>query len=292
MKVDTSIKSIIEQARFASPVSINSSIINIDNDLYFIVDRLGKRYVLREGKRVREKDIDFEIRLIKLLRKHNFSTPDIKPFPDGSLYLLTKGNWYQSLFFDYIDGKQYSFKDIEKSKINLIDLAGELLGKLHSIANLEKIAIGTNHSRNIFTEFDRLLNLSSDKLNNVEGYNYFLSLLKYFKNESTLWINNNSNRLGAIHNDYGLQNIIFTKQDSGFVIDLDWACYGPFIKDVGKAIALMGFSEDNAELHNEIVQTFIKGYNRTAPFKVEYNKELIFWACYSTLSDACTFLLE
>ena len=38
----------------------------------------------------------------------------------------------------------------------------------------------------------------------------------------------------------------------------------------------MGFSEDNAELHNEIVQTFIKGYNRTAPFKVEYNKELIF----------------
>ena len=50
MKVDTSIKSIIEQARFASPVSINSSIINIDNDLYFIVDRLGKRYVLREGK--------------------------------------------------------------------------------------------------------------------------------------------------------------------------------------------------------------------------------------------------
>jgi hypothetical protein len=87
IQIPPEILDLIKGFALAEPVSVDSSIINIDNDLYFVTDASGKRFTIRVGKRVREKDCDFEARLLNILGKYDSSSLRLVPSKKGALYV-------------------------------------------------------------------------------------------------------------------------------------------------------------------------------------------------------------
>lgn len=97
---------------------------------------------------------------------------------------------------------------------------------------------------------------------------------------------------GAIHNDYRIQNLIFLSDTDCTLIDFDWSCYGPLIKDVALAVGEWSLFDFNKGPSQEAIDQFLKGYNSTSPQKINYDKELIFWISFAYLSEAATFFTD
>ena len=289
MKIRPEIRDIIGKFSLKEPISVDSVLVNIDNDLYFITDGSGKKFVVREAKRVREKDYQFEANLLHVLGANNFSAPRLVSLKDGALFAKTKENW--SVFvFEFIEGKQYEMSDI-KLRPELAYLGGKTLGEMHAIASVHKKEIDENKKRNAFTEIDAFFERDLAKLSSINGFAKFCDELKEFKTKAKEWMQSNPDLCGAIHSDYGPQNVIFGNNGC-HVIDLDWACYGPFLKDVGQGIALWVQPNNETKWDNEVAKNFIKGYNENAPKPVAIDSSLAFWVCFACLSDACTFFIS
>lgn len=286
--IKSEIQDIVQKLAIAQPVVFESVLENIDNDIYFLTDATGKKVVLREAKRTYQKDPDFEIRLISLLTQNNFHALRLVPFMDGALYQTNAKGW--SIFaFEFIFGKQYETKDIV-AKPELAFAGGVALGEMHRIASGEKDAIGANTKRDAFTEIDLLVSRDTSNISNIEGWSEFIDMLATYREQVSKYIKEHPDRCGAIHSDYGPQNVIFS--DLGvYIIDLDWACAGPFIKDIGQGLALWSWQDKHLSADKETMKQFISGYNTTAPFPIppDIDDDLLFWIRYSCLSDACTF---
>jgi Ser/Thr protein kinase RdoA (MazF antagonist) len=268
------------------PLVLESTLVNIDNDLHFIVDADGKKYVVREAKRVKEKDPEFEAGLLSVLAHNSLGVPKAMVSIDGSPYIKTSEGW-PVFVFEFIDGVQYEPSDIQKSP-KLAYLGGNALGKIHLVSIANKGLIGTNSERDVFTEIDSLLRRDTSEISFIAGFVEFKNELETFREEALSWISANPQSCGAIHSDYGPQNTVFNG-DICNIIDFDWACNGPTLKDVGQGVALWSEPLKSATWDNEVAREFIRGYNEIAHRQVNFDGELAFWACFSCLSDACTF---
>lgn len=282
------IQDIVQKLAVTQPVVFESVLENIDNDIYFLTDATGKKVVLREAKRTHQKDPNFEVRLISALTHNNFHTPHLVPFVDGALYQTNAIGW--SMFaFEFITGTQYEAKDVV-TKPELAFAGGVALGEMHRIASKEKETIGINTKRDAFTEIDLLLSRDTSRINNIEGWAEFTDTLATYREQVSKYMRERPDRCGAIHSDYGQQNVIFSDLGA-HVIDLDWACVGPFMKDIGQGLALWSWQDKHLGADKETMEQFMSGYNTTAPFPIssDIDDDLLFWIRYSCLSDTCTF---
>lgn len=278
---------IARQFDVPKPVRFESTFANIDNDIHFCTDGAGKKFVLRQAKRIKGKDSEFEARLIQELAKGGLDTPTLIASGDGKPYVRDFAGW-PYFAFEFVPGKQYEAKEIA-SQIDLAAKGGKILGEMHSIASKGKADIGGNRERGALTEIDAFLRAKGDeRLKGVAGMDAFVADLEAIRPEAVEWIKENPTLCGAIHNDYNPQNLIF-KNDKAFLIDFDWSCIGPFLKDVGQGIALWSLPDSESAANREVIAAFLSGYNQSAPFPAQMGKDLSFWLSFACLSDACTF---
>ncbi|MFA6095559.1 MAG: phosphotransferase, partial [Candidatus Paceibacterota bacterium] len=229
MKTDPKIEELISRYSFKAPVTVLSSTIGIDNDIYFLSDGEGRRYVLRKAKRVEKKDAGFEARLISVLMAEGYKTPRLIPLVDGSLYTETASGW-PVFVFDFIEGEQFEAGDVT---LELAEKGARALGIFHDICARHLGEIGVNGDRDIFTEIDRLLSVPKGKLQNVARYGEFLALLESYRREARVRMKQGLGGVTVVHNDCGPQNLVFARSEP-WMIDLDWSCIGPSMKDVGQ----------------------------------------------------------
>ena len=254
-----------------------------DNDVYIVTDGGGYKYILREGKRVGKK-VSFELDVLAKLSQANFSSP--KPIQTNSgAYSISIDNT-QLVLFEYIQGEQIAKILPEHFKIDIIERGGRKFGELHTLTNNMQMA--TLPIRNVFTEYERFLKLDINTLKHFSDYETLAEHIKTFYSEAKSRISAGGELYGVIHNDYRIQNTLYTKDDV-YIIDFDWACYGPLLKDLGLAITEWSTGMFSSPIE---INKFLKGYNETAPRKVEYDKDLIFWICFACLSDTCTFITD
>jgi len=257
-----------------------------DNDVFVVIDSNNTKYALRQSKRL-GKNIAFEIELLTVLARSGFSSP--QPIPTKSNKYLVNAGTTQLVLFTYIQGTQIMKLELEHFQSDFIERGARKLGELHHLTNgLQLDAVPT---RTLFTEYDRFLKLDADKLKQFKDYETFLDQAKNFYKEAKSRIESEKEFYGIIHNDYGIQNLIYTDSNC-FIIDFDWACYGPLLKDLGFAIAEWSMYTRNTDLSQKAIERFIKAYNETAPQAVLYDKDLTFWVCFACLSAACTFLTD
>lgn len=257
-----------------------------DNDVFIITDGDKKKYVLRQSKRL-GKNAMFEMEVLTKLAQVGFLSPE--SLQTKSKAYLINIDKIQLVLFAYIRGTQIGKLGPEHLVTDVIERGAKKLGELHSLTKNMKVS--DTPSRTIFTEYDRLLSIDIDKLKPFKGYKTLLERVKDFYSKAQLRIKWGKELYGVIHNDYGIQNLIYTKDDC-YIIDFDWACYGPLLKDLGLAIAIWPpYSKDGIP-SKAIIDRFLKSYNKTAPQIVVYDRDLIFWVCFACLSDTCTFITD
>lgn len=285
-----------EQSKILEEYGLNKKTVfelvhdGIDNNTYLLTDANGKKYVLRESKRNNEnKNIDFEINLLLVLSQSSVNAPRPIASKNDRYYFTVNDRSFT--LFDYVDGHQYEAIDSEMISKNIIILGGKKLGELHNVT--KNISIGINAKRTILTEFERLLSAPTEKLAQFDGYVELLEYVKKFRKDVQNLIQTEKIESGTIHNDYRIQNLIFSENNKdASIIDFDWSCYGPFLKDVGLAIAEWSIFDFEQGPSQKAIRQFIDGYNSTGPIHVKYDSKLLFWVCFSCLSDACTFFSD
>lgn len=286
---------LIEQSKILEEYGLDKSAVfklihdGIDNNVH-LLDASDKKYVLRESKRSEvNKNIDFEINLLLTLSQTSLSVPRTVALRDNSYYLAINNKCFT--LFNYIEGHQFKTVSNEMLSANVIILGGKKLGELHDIT--KNIEIGIDSKRTIFTEFERLFSVPAEKLAQFDGHIEFLEHAKKFYADAKKLMQDEKTISGMIHNDYRIQNLIFSANNAdASIIDFDWSCQGPFLKDIGLAIVEWSIFDFEKGPSQEAIQQFIGGYNSTGPMHIEYNAELLFWVCFSCLSDACTFFSD
>ena len=96
-----------------------------------------------------------------------------------------------------------------------------------------------------------------------------------------------------IHNDYRPGNVFFdTNERLAGIIDFDWSCVGPTIKDVALGALEWSFPDGATEPNFQLFDSFLEGYNSTADQTQERNRNLYEWIAFAALSDAATYFCD
>lgn len=234
----------------------------------------------------RKKDIEslqFEIELSDLLAKARFPTYRFlrtrtnKAFvqkDDVVVTLMTK-----------LSGEHIAVS-LERAPDNaLLFTAGATLGQFHQLTSAVKLK--STPRRTMFAELERINSLKSELM---QMHKNGAAIVRHVETYIS-WGKAYAYSDGIIHNDFAPQNIFFDKSKVN-VLDLDWSCYGDFIKDTAHAVVLWAFPDWKGVLYEEAMHTFIKGYNSSAPRKLKIDKNFYQWAAFSCLSDASTHFAD
>ncbi len=264
-----------------SPVSLLRE--SADNRV-FVVGQKDKK-IIRISKRLPIDDITFEYEAISHLSKAGLLVPSWLLTKSGNFYTLINGAVV--VVFDFLEGYHIQ---VDKDNLPTIDQAfsaGRGLGLMSNAA--VGFAPTTSRNRNVYSELERALSLSDIIINDFEGGKEFIEQVKL-----AVAFGRGKNEIeGFIHNDYRPGNVFF-KDDNELsgIIDFDWSCNGPIIKDLALAVVEWSFPDGRDEVDFMIFDSFLDGYNSVAQRKLEKGEELYSWIKFSTLSDASTYFCD
>ena len=254
------------------------------NAVYLVNGDLPK--ILRISKRLNEEDIYFELDVLRYLSQNSFPTAIWYPTKKNQPFAKTRDGRIGTLF-EYVKGDHVEISPREKPDKTLVHEAGKTLGNLHSLT----IDYSPEHvrSRNIYTEFDRVLKNSDQFSAYFEGGEDFVEqvqqMVDFAKGQQT--------KSGVINNDYRVGNVFYNTDGRVIaVIDFDWACVGPLVKDLALGLVEWSFPDGADKPWNDLFVEFLNGYNKNAPEKWELDNNLRSWIMFACLSDASTYFTD
>ncbi len=254
-----------------------------DNFVYLVGTH--QKHIVRVSKRLPVSDIIFEYEVLKMLNDRNVAVAEIKETKDGKCY-STIENDLIVVVFKFINGHHIQVdKDHLPTKIQAYD-AGRFLSSIHN-AGMGFIT-ESPRQRNIFKELERVIALRDHFSNSFEGGKDFVSQVT----ASLEFGKTNHVQEGLIHNDFRPSNVFFDADKVVGVVDFDWACIGPIIKDLALAVVEWSFPDGATEVNDEIFDSFLAGYNFIAKNPIEKDEQLYRWIQFTTLSDAATYFCD
>lgn len=254
-----------------------------DNFVYLVGEE--KKKILRISKRLPIEDIQFEYDANQYLsKKSNLFSRWIKT-TSGSPYALLGDK--VAVMFEFIDGKNIEIDKDHLPELDVAYAAGKGLGEMRNAA--VGFSQKSPRNRTIFSELERVLLIADKFKKEFEGGEKFVSEV-----ESAIEFGKNKKEdVGLIHNDYRPGNVLFN--DSGEVtgvIDFDWSCSGPLIKDLALAVVEWSFPDGAEKADFRIFDAFLDGYNSIAEVKIEKDENLYSWIRFAVLSDAATYFCD
>lgn len=254
-----------------------------DNFVYIVGEKNKK--ILRISKRLPVEDIEFEYDANKHFSKEGSLFPKWLITKSGDFYTLI--NRKVAVMFDLLKGHHIKVdKDHLPTQIQAYN-AGKGLGTMSNIA--AGFTPSSPRKRNIFSELERALAISDIFIKDFEGGKEFIDQVK-----EALEFGKSQNEIsGFIHNDYRPSNVFFNnKNELTGIIDFDWSCMGPVIKDLALAIVEWSFPDGATEADFGIFNSFLDGYNSVANQKWPKDEKLYSWIKFATLSDASTYFCD
>jgi len=256
-----------------------------DNNVYVVTNPKGKkRMVIRVNKRGIENDVRFEILWLVELDTHGVPVPKVIKTKYGDNFFIDQNQVYVA--FKYIQGKHLDLTHKTEPSLKKIKNAAFALAQLHN-ASL-KIDLVLPSKRTILTEINRGLEIRDKLIQSSEGGKKFVGELLFYQQ----WAKKNSNKKYLVHNDYRVGNVFFEGEQVKSILDFDWACKGPAIKDVAHSLVEWSFPDGTTEPNQKVFDTFLAGYNQEAKNKIKLNSTLRNWICFSCLSDTATYFSD
>jgi len=254
-----------------------------DNEV-FVVGEKDKK-ILRISKRLPIEDIKFEYEAIEYLFKQGLPVPRLARTKSDSFYTLSNGA--VAVMFDFLNGQHIQVDKNHLPTTTQAFNAGKGLGLLSNKAI--DFAPSAPRKRNIFSELERALTLSDVFIKDFEGGEKFINevgaVIDFAKSQKET--------TGLIHNDYRPSNVFFNDNDEiTGIIDFDWSCVGPIVKDLALAVVEWSFPDGQTEANFTIFDAFLDGYNSVADTKWKKDKKLYLWIKLATLSDVATYFCD
>lgn len=255
-----------------------------DNLVYLVGEKNKK--ILRISKRLPIEDIQFEYEVSQHLAKNSFPV---------ARWIKTKNeNFYASteeiklvVMFEFLEGCHAQADKNNLPTKEQAYTAGRALAFMHEIGKTFKPS--TSRSRNAFTELERVLQNKEIFKKDFEGGEIFVEQVK----KAIDFGKEIKSPIGLIHNDYRAGNVFFKNDNeiSG-VIDFDWSCIGPIVKDIALGVLEWSCPDGRTEPDFTIFDAFLDGYNSVSKQKYTKGKELYSWIMFAALSDASTFFCD
>lgn len=263
-----------------SPVSLLRE--SGDNEVFVVGEKEKK--ILRISKRLPIEDIKFEYEATKRLSDGGVIVPQWVMTKAGDFYTTIDGK--VAVLFDFLNGHHIEVdKDHLPTKEQAYN-AGRGLGLMSNAA--ASFTSSSPRKRNIFTELERAVALIDVFSEQFEGGKDFVEQVK----KAITFGKNQTEIEGFIHNDYRPSNVFFNEKDEfAGIIDFDWSCAGPVIKDLALAVVEWSFPDGATEPDFEVFDSFLNGYNSVAD-KKWIKEELYPWIRFATLSDAATYFCD
>ncbi|HEY4478748.1 MAG TPA: phosphotransferase [Candidatus Paceibacterota bacterium] len=257
-----------------------------DNIIWTLEIKNGKKYVARMSKRELGGDIAFEAEWLKVLLADGvpvvpiIETKDKKPFailPTGKTLTI----------FEFVEGKHLPFGIDQPPPLSAVKSAAEALAKLHNVSRRHDISL--SRKRTVFTELERVIAKQKEVEEKVSSGKEFVAevekILSWGKNQKFTPV--------LIHNDYRTGNLLFDENDKvAAILDFDWSCQGPAIKDVAHALVEWSFPDGAKQHWREVFDTFLDSYNRHAEEIIKHDDNLKNWILFSCLSDTATYIID
>ena len=241
--------------------------------------------ILRISKRLPIEDIKFEYEAIKHLSIGGIIVSEILITKTGDFYTLINGN--VAVLFNFLNGHHIEVDKEHLPSETQAYNAGKGLGFMSNISS--GFISSSPRKRNIFSELHRAIASANLFTEQFEGGREFINQVK-----DAIDFGKNQNEIeGLIHNDYRPSNVFFNNSDefSG-IIDFDWSCNGPLIKDLALAVVEWSFPDGATEPDFTIFDSFLDGYNSVANHKWLKDEKLYSWIKFTTLSDAATYFCD
>jgi len=252
-----------------------------------IVYAVGKKNksILRISKRLPVQDLQFEFAVSEHLAKNGFPVPEWIKTRDGKTFI--RDDDAAAALFVFLDGYKAKADKNNLPNRDQCRTAGRNLALLHNLGL--NFRTDFPRRRNIFTEFERAIGKRDVFIGQFESGRKFIGQV-----ENAVKFACESKEInGLIHNDFRPDNVIF-KNDGEIsgVIDFDWSCCGPVVKDLALAVAEWSFPDGHEGADLELFDSFLEGYNSIAENKYKRGQLLYSWIEFATLSDACTYFCD
>lgn len=255
-----------------------------DNRVYKVISIDNNKYILRESKRELGSDILFELGWLDKLHQLNFPVARVLRTNYGEMY-VTK-NEKVLVLFSYIEGQHIKIQKDTKPSIQHTQNAAIALASIHNVSTSIDLAIPRN--RTVTTELNRVLSNSDAFSNYYDEGRIFIDLVKKYYE----FAHNSKQIQSLILNDYRSGNVLFSGDKVVGVLDFDWSCIGPRIKDIAHSLMEWSFPDGAEKPWFDIMEAFLQAYNNSSSIKFELGIELFEWIKFSALSDTATYLYD
>lgn len=250
----------------------------------FLIGETDKK-VLRVSKRLPIEDIRFEYEVSEHLSASGIPIAAWIRTKNGDIFASI--NKELAVLFDFVEGRHAIIDtDTLPSKDEAYS-AGKVLGLI--AAKGKNFRSASPRKRSIFSEITRPLEFQEVFKNEFESGVDFIKQIQ----ASIEFAEGDVSPVGIIHNDYRTDNVFFgpDNQVDG-VIDFDWCCLGPLIKDLALGALEWSFLNKREEPNEGIFDSFLEGYNSSAKDNILKDKKLYSWVMFAALSDASTYFCD
>ncbi|MBI2103502.1 phosphotransferase [Candidatus Woesebacteria bacterium] len=255
-----------------------------DNSVFVLLAEDGHKYVVRISKRNVLDDILFELSFMDFLALNKVPVPKILKTKVGNLFGSI--DRFAIVIFEYIDGYHIEISPDKKPDLKLVAQAAQTLAKIHNISASFKTTI--NRKRSIFTEIERALEKEKILTEKSEGGGRFIKEIEIYSD----WAKKNYKDEVIIQNDYRTGNIFFQSKRLKAIVDFDWICKGPAIKDLAHSLAEWSHPDGAKEYWKDVFDVFLENYNKLAKSEFRLDNNLYKWICFSCLSDAANYFVD
>lgn len=230
----------------------------------FVFSKQGKKYFLRFNDACERslKAVEAEVEILQFLRDKSIRTSQPVPSLDQKYVetIETELGTFYAVVFEALHGEQYEIEEVDKDHYYKW---GSTLGRLHHIFKTmpEKYREGRPSWK------DRL-HFAKTALTDEEAY-IKKEWKRVFQWAEGLQVSNTN--FGMIHYDFELDNLSWEKDTVG-VLDFDDCLAHWYVADI--AYALRQLSEQDVDLENPFIQSFISGYTAETELDFGLLKEI------------------
>ncbi len=256
-----------------------------DNQVY-VIGRNDYKKILRISKRLPVKDVLFEFEAMEYLRRNDFPVAEWIKTREGNLF-ASADDAEVAVMFNFLDGHHANIDGDSLPTTKQAATAGRMLGTMAKLG--ADFTSPSTRQRNIFTEVNRALESEISFKKDFDGGEKFIDEIKI----AIAFAQESKSPAGLIHNDYRVGNVFF-KNDAELsgVIDFDWCCIGPRIKDLALGVLEWSCPDGRTEPDFSIFDAFLDGFNSTSVEKISRSNELYQWIMFAALSDTATFFCD